>query len=95
MSFKISSCKKKSCIPFTNGSSGPTKTKLISFSQTKFFIASKSVKEIATLIPQFAVPAFPGAIYKFCNNLLCEIFHAKACSLPPEPKIRTFINQYY
>ena len=41
-------------------------------------------------MPSLAVPAFPGAIYK---SLICElfaIFHAKACSLPPDPYIKTF-----
>src|SRR5436190_20014947 len=46
---------------------------------------------MSTFVPQCAVPAFPGAMYKLLSCLLCAIFQAKACSLPPDPKINTFI----
>ena len=51
---------RKSTIPFTKGSSGPTIVKSITFSFKKFFIFSKSFRFISTLVAIFSVPPFPG-----------------------------------
>ena len=56
------SCPKKSTIPFTKGSSGPTTTKEICLLKQNSLIFEKSVAEIATFSPSRAVPALPGAI---------------------------------
>ena len=82
---------KNSTIPFTKGSSGPTMTILMLCSITAFFMDLKSVGSMGRLVPNASVPALPGAIYILCISELCEIFHAKACSLPPEPNINTFM----
>ena len=38
------------------------------------------------------VPELPGATKSFLHKLLCVIFQAKVCSLPPEPKTNIFIG---
>ena len=58
----------------------------------EFLIPSKSVKLTGRLVPHSAVPGLPGAINNFEYWLLFEIFQAKACSLPPEPNSKIFIN---
>jgi len=40
------------------------------------------------LVAISAVPELPGATYKFLHIGLCDIFQAKVCSLPPEPRIK-------
>ena len=86
-----SSFLKKSYTPFTNGSSGPTTTISTPFSMTNFLMPSKSSALIATFSPTSRVPAFPGAIYNFSILGLWAIFHANACSRPPEPNSKSFI----
>ena len=78
-------------MPFTNGSSGPTTTISIFFSFAKALIASKSVALMLTFSPTAVVPAFPGAMYSFSTFGLWAIFHASACSRPPEPSNNIFI----
>ena len=86
---------KKSTIPLTRGFSGPTTTNSMLFFITKSLISLKSLifKYIFSAI--FCVPAFPGATNSFVHNLLFEIFHANACSRPPEPNKSIFIIQKY
>ena len=91
MCFKASSCLKKSYTPFTSGSSGPTTTMSIPLSMTNCLIPSKSSALMATFSPTSRVPAFPGAMYNFSIFGLCAIFHASACSRPPEPNSKSFI----
>ena len=50
---------------------------------------------IFKLVANDAVPAFPGATKSFVSSLLSLIFHASACSLPPEPKTNTFIVTFF
>ena len=90
-----SSAAKSSYMPFTRGSSGPTTTIETCFSTANDFIASKSSALMATLtlLPLMpSVPALPGAIYRVSHFSLCAIFHARACSRPPEPKSNIFIS---
>ena len=82
---------KKSKMPCTNGSSGPTTIMSILCSRAKALRAGKSVALMATFSPTALVPALPGAIYSFSILGLCAIFQAKACSRPPEPSNNTFI----
>ena len=92
ISFKLLSFLKKSYIPFTNGSSGPTTTIVMFSSSTNVFIASKSDGFKFTFCAILAVPAFPGATKSFEHSGLCSIFQAKACSLPPEPSSKIVIR---
>src|SRR6267378_2715592 len=57
--------------------------------------ASLSIAEIATFSrrPSRAVPPLPGATKTFCTRGLCARRHATACSLPPEPMTRSFMDQ--
>ena len=55
---------------------------------------SKSFTSILISSPHQSVPAFPGAINSLLHELLCEIFQANACSLPPLPRINTFILSF-
>jgi hypothetical protein len=58
-------------------------------------MASKSeiFKEILVAIA--AVPAFPGATKSLEHFELCNIFHARACSLPPDPSSKIVIMMGY
>jgi hypothetical protein len=38
------------------------------------------------------VPALPGAMNKLEQDLLCDNFQARACSLPPEPNKSMFMG---
>ena len=77
----------------TRGSSGPTTTMSILFFKTNSLIPSKSRGDKIMFLPYCFVPAFPGAINNSSKIELCEIFQAKACSLPPDPSNNIFI--YY
>ena len=90
--YKSSSFIKKSAIPSTRGCSGPTITISILFSITAFFTPSKSLGSMGKFLPCFRVPEFPGAINNSSKIELCAIFHAKACSLPPDPNNKIFIS---
>jgi hypothetical protein len=46
---------------------------------------------MARLVAIADVPEFPGATKRFLQRLLCAIFHAKVCSLPPEPSTKIFM----
>ena len=63
--FNCSSALKKSVIPKTKGSSGPTTTISILLSSTNNLIASKSVGFKSTFSAISAVPALPGATNNF------------------------------
>ena len=85
---------KLSKMPCTNGSSGPTTIMSISFSRAKALSAGKSVAFRFTFSPASLVPALPGAIYSFSTFGLWAIFHARACSRPPEPNNNTFMGSF-
>ena len=89
--FKSLSSLKKSTIPLTSGSSGPTITRSILFFRTQSLTSLKLLIFKGILIPSILVPPLPGAIYRLSDNLLLDIFHASACSLPPDPSIIIFI----
>ena len=85
---------KLSKMPCTSGSSGPTTIMSISFSRAKALSAGKSVAFRFTFSPASLVPALPGAIYSFSTFGLWAIFHARACSRPPEPNNNTFMGSF-
>src|SRR5574344_181069 len=91
ISFVRESFFKLSYIPLTKGSSGPTTIMSMLFVTAKSFILSNSLTPIFIFSPTFDVPAFPGAMYSFSTFLLCAIFQAMACSLPPPPNSNIFI----
>ena len=82
---------KKSTIPFTKGSSGPTTTRsiLCSFSIISNFL--KSRKSMSIFLAINRVPGVPGIHIIFLVNLDSCIFWNKACSLPPPPIKAIFI----
>ena len=82
----------KSTIPSDNGCSGPTIVSSIEFLTAKSISESKSDTEISTHCASLVIPAFPGAQYTFCTSGLCLIFQQSACSLPPLPITKTFIQ---
>ena len=57
-------------------------------------MASKSKIFKETFVAICDVPAFPGATKSLEHLLDCNIFHARACSLPPEPSSKIVIVLY-
>src|SRR5829696_5984563 len=41
-----------------------------------------------------AIPALPGALHRRSTRGLAPIFHASACSRPPDPSRRMFIQDH-
>ena len=72
------------------GSSGPTITKLIFFFFINFFIALKFLILIFTHYAVDLIPAFPGMQNNFSHKGDLDIAQHNACSLPPDPKTKTF-----
>ena len=91
----VGSSLKLSKMPCTSGSSGPTTIMSMPFSRANALSAGKSVAFIFTFSPTAPVPAFPGAMYSFSTFGLWAIFHAKACSRPPEPNSNIFISNLF
>ena len=83
----------KSATPATNGCSGPTTSISMPCSRQAVLIPSKSVAWIERLVPQEAVPVFPGAMKREVQRGLWDIFQAKACSRPPDPSNKIFMRQ--
>ena len=84
-----------SVIPLTKGFSGPMTVKSICLLMANSTNPSISSACISILIIEFSnsVPPFPGATKIFLTKGLLDIFHDRACSLPPDPTINTFIYQ--
>ena len=63
-------------------------------SKQNFSIELNSFKLSSTLLTLSSrwVPALPGQTKTCFTISSCAHFQAKACSLPPEPIIRTFIS---
>src|SRR3989338_3184382 len=72
-------------MPATNGASGPTTVRSIDLDFANFKRPVVSSGFIFTGSAISAIPSLPGAQYSFSHFGLCAIFHARACSLPPEP----------
>ena len=82
---------KKSTIPLTKGSSGPTITKSILLDLIIFNIFGKLRISSLIFLAILLVPAFPGIQNIFFDNFELRIFWHKACSLPPLPIKAIFI----
>ena len=85
------SCAKRSTTPATSGASGPTTVRSASTDSARARQApgdpSPAGKQVATR----AMPGLPGAAKSRSTFRLCARRHARACSRPPPPMIRTFI----
>ena len=81
-----------STIPMARGSSGATMTKSMALSRAQFTMPSTSVAFTGTHRATWAMPAFPGAQYSSVTLGLWASFQQMACSRPPPPTTRTFIN---
>src|ERR1700738_2158991 len=79
---------RSSTIPAASGVSGPTTTKSTALIRQKSITAVWSAISSATHSASRAIPALPGAHQSFVTSGEAAIFHAKACSRPPEPSRR-------
>ena len=84
-----------SVMPLTKGFSGPMIVKSIFSLMANCANPSISSACISILMIEFSnsVPPFPGATKISFTKGLLDIFHERACSLPPDPTIKTFIYQ--
>src|SRR4029079_767123 len=83
---------RSSTIPATSGVSGPTTTKSTLLVLQKSITAGWSVISTATHSASLAMPAFPGAHQSLVSSGEAAVFHARACSRPPEPSRRMFMT---
>src|SRR5476651_669699 len=79
---------RSSTIPAAIGASGPTTTKSTLLALQKSITAAWSAISSATHSASRAMPALPGAHQSFVSSGEAAIFHARACSRPPEPSKR-------
>ena len=85
---------RRSTNPSTRGCSGPTTTRSAGISRARVTTAGTSSGEMATLVARRAVPELPPATHSSDTRALSLSRQARACSLPPEPTIRTFTGQW-
>src|SRR3974390_318854 len=81
-----------STTPFTSGNSGPTTVK--SGCNRSASASSRGISPASadTHSTSSAIPPFPGAHHTFSTSGLAPSFHTSACSRPPPPITRTFIE---
>src|SRR5664279_4049649 len=84
---------RSSTIPAAIGASGPTTTKSTLLVLQKSITAAWSAISNATHSASRAMPALPGAHQSFVSSGEAAIFHARACSRPPEPSRRMFMRR--
>src|ERR1700712_3263207 len=83
---------RSSTMPAAIGASGPTTTKSTLCALQKSITAGWSVISSATHSASLVMPALPGAHHNLVNSGDAAIFHARACSRPPEPRRRMFMG---
>ncbi len=83
---------RSSTMPAAIAASGPTTTKSTAFFLQKSITAGWSAMSIGTHSASFAMPALPGKHHSLVTSGEAAIFHAKACSRPPEPITRIFME---
>src|SRR3954463_12611434 len=83
---------RSSTIPAARGVSGPTTTSSTAFFLQKAITAAWSATSSATHSASRAIPALPGAHQNLVTRGEAAIFHARACSRPPEPSRRMCIE---
>ena len=59
------------------------------------FKPSISANSISKWVQRLFIPGFPGILYNSFTKPLCLIFHARACSLPPDPIINIFFFTFF
>src|ERR1700730_3172704 len=79
---------RSSTMPAAIGESGPTTTKSTALDLQKSSTAVWSAMSSATHSASRAIPALPGAHQSLVTSGEAAIFHARACSRPPEPSRR-------
>src|SRR6187431_2752519 len=84
---------RSSTMPAAIGASGPTTTKSTLLFRQKSITAAWSDISSATHSASRAMPALPGAHHSFVTSGEAAIFHARACSRPPEPRRRMFMEE--
>src|SRR3954471_6092733 len=82
-----------SASPSTKGASGPMTISSIEFFRQKSTVARWSAGSIATIWAWSAIPGLPGAANSLPSRSDCASFQASACSRPPEPSSRTFMDR--
>src|ERR1700749_4276699 len=83
---------RSSTTPAAIAASGPTTTKSTLLRLQNSITAAWSAMSIGTHSASRAIPAFPGAHHSFVTSGDAAIFHASACSRPPEPSRRMCIT---
>src|SRR4051812_44882520 len=83
---------RSSTIPAASGVSGPTTTSSTALVLQKSITAAWSATSSATHSASRAIPALPGAHQNLVTRGEAAIFHARACSRPPEPSRRMCIE---
>src|ERR1700761_8471001 len=84
---------RSSTMPAASGVSGPTTTRSTALRLQKSITAAWSAISSATHSASRAMPALPGAHHNFVTSGDAAIFHASACSRPPEPSRRICMNR--
>src|SRR3954471_11753703 len=84
---------RSSTIPAASGVSGPTTTSSTALVLQKSITAAWSATSSATHSASRAIPALPGAHQNLVTRGEAAIFHARACSRPPEPSRRMCIRK--
>src|SRR5438270_7169439 len=79
---------RSSTMPAASGVSGPTTTRSTALVRQNPITAAWSAISSATHSASRAIPALPGAHQSFITSGDAAIFHARACSRPPEPSRR-------
>jgi exodeoxyribonuclease VII large subunit len=87
----MSTAARSSTMPAASGVSGPTTTRSTALRRQNSITAAWSATSSATHSASRAIPALPGAHQSFVTSGDAAIFHASACSRPPEPSKRMFI----
>src|SRR3954468_4706112 len=83
---------RSSTMPAAIGASGPTTTKSTLLVLQNSITAGWSVISSATHWASLAMPTLPGAHHNLVSSGDGAIFHARACSRPPEPSRRMFMR---
>ncbi len=81
----------RSANPASSAVSGPTTTRSAFISRATAHRPSASVTFSATRSPSLSMPGLPGAMTSRRTRGDWAIFHARACSRPPDPTSRMFI----
>src|SRR5258708_5846643 len=82
--------RKASTMPAASGPSGPTTVSATCSRRANSTRSGMAVSATLVSDASRAVPALPGATNTLPTRGLWAIFHASACSLPPEPTTRMF-----